>query len=110
MMTEDEAKTKWCPMSRNAVAVGPAGDIEVADNRLPGTGEARGMPVCIGSACMMWRWGEPDREKFWVSLDGKPEELWSWDPTTNGTYGQRVKVRKSTEGRKGYCGLAGNPE
>lgn len=96
--TEDEAKTKWCPMVKTV-----SGVTGTNRDRHQGTN-------CIGSACMMWRWGEPDREKFWVSLDGKPEELWSWDPTTNGTYGQRVKVRKSTEGRKGYCGLAGNPE
>jgi hypothetical protein len=47
-MTEDEAKTKWCPMSRSWDEAGSAnrgrkGEIDVAD-------------CCIGSACMMWRW------------------------------------------------------
>lgn len=42
-MTEEEAKTKWCPMVR----MKPSG--LVADLRhLPDT-------LCLGTACMMWR-------------------------------------------------------
>lgn len=51
MMTEDEAKTKWCPLA-NAHG----------DSMLRGT-EPSGKLVrdwqhtlCIGSACMAWRW------------------------------------------------------
>ena len=74
MHTEEEAKTKWCPMSRYSIAVGPAGDIEQIDNRL----EPRG-PLCIGSACMMWQWGQPRYQE-------------------NGA--------AHPNGRRGYCGLA----
>lgn len=41
-MTEDEAKTKWCPMVRAESATRHLVDGSVEAN-------------CIGSACMMWR-------------------------------------------------------
>ena len=54
-MTEDEAKTKWCPMAR--VVVGTISESMAACNR-----SIQGMPPdleaqtrCIASACMMWR-------------------------------------------------------
>lgn len=40
-MTEDEAKTKWCPFAR------------VVDSARGTDGEGA---RCIGSACMAWRW------------------------------------------------------
>ena len=53
-MTEDEAKTKWCPMAR--VVVGTISESMAACNR-----SIQGMPPdleaqtrCIASACMMW--------------------------------------------------------
>lgn len=54
-MTEDEAKTKWCPMVRVEMVAGIAVNRHVADvpDTLDGTyDETR----CIGSGCMMWKW------------------------------------------------------
>ncbi len=55
-MTEQEARTKWCPMARvSTYSVGnPA---ESAANR---TDEGTPYPAsrCIASDCMMWRWEE----------------------------------------------------
>lgn len=78
-MTEDEAKTIWCPMVRHAEAA--AGEYHereefVATNRLA---------TCCGSRCMMWRW--------------------SYLAEVIGDTG--IATLKETE--HGYCGLAGKP-
>lgn len=44
-MTEDEAKTKWCPMVRHPIFPQEAGGGNLGGK-------------CISSACMMWRWIE----------------------------------------------------
>ena len=46
-MTEQEAKTKWCPMRRI---------IRIGDVRIDNTDGQEFTLSCIGSACMMWRW------------------------------------------------------
>jgi len=53
-MTEDEAKTKWCPMVRYAVL-----DNDAFDNRAELSKPNR----CIASSCMMWRTIEIKSEK-----------------------------------------------
>ena len=47
-MTEEEARTKWCPMARQTV------DSEGNFYTTTGTGLS-GFQHCIGSDCMMWR-------------------------------------------------------
>jgi hypothetical protein len=47
-MTEDEAKTKWCPMVR-----APSSAIE---NHNTGINRESADFNCIASACMMWLW------------------------------------------------------
>ena len=55
MMTEAEAKTKWCPLDRGSYS----------ERHIGGT-----MPHCIGSDCMAWRW---DTDGWaWVSPGGGP--------------------------------------
>lgn len=50
-MTEDEAKTKWCPMVRVDLYISNR-DLSCVGNRSEhNTISDR----CIGSACMMWR-------------------------------------------------------
>ncbi len=53
-MTEDEAKTKWCPHARSLVTLnGENGAIAVCSgNRFEGDN----VVVCLASACMAWRW------------------------------------------------------
>ena len=48
-MTEEEAKTKWCPHARI-----PSGEPAVAVNR-PEPYD-NDVPHCLGSFCMAWRW------------------------------------------------------
>lgn len=51
MVTEEQAKEKWCPKAR--APVGNAAS-NCAVNR---THMAHhGLPACIGSQCMAWRW------------------------------------------------------
>ena len=60
MMTEDEARTKWCPHARLLTAserdrVEPG--LPVGYNRHPSTvGVIFGAARCLASDCMAWRW------------------------------------------------------
>lgn len=90
-MTEDQAKTKWCPFARvnNGQGYNANRDWEArADS--PFNKRSR----CIASACMAWRWNEP-----WTS---QTEEGHGGDLVL------RLK-RKPGEPKLGYCGLAGPP-
>ena len=81
MLTEDEAKTKWCPHARNL----HQWNEEAAPNR-----DADDKPIsrCIASACMAWRWRE----------DG------GYRQTKDGTW-----VSGNVTDAIGFCGLAGKP-
>jgi hypothetical protein len=71
MMTEEEAKTKWCPMVRTTS--NPSGCCSI--NRLyvsSVTTETR----CIASECMAWRWfgrGAARPDRGYCGLAGKAE-------------------------------------
>jgi hypothetical protein len=75
-MTEEQAKTKWCPFSRNFYNQGPY-------NRTPwGIDKAS---MCIGSECMAWRWVK--------------------DPVTNlFTYGKELPDYEGEHGYCGLAG------
>jgi hypothetical protein len=51
-MTEDEAKTKWCPMYR----ITSLEWLQTATNNRGETLHENIPPNCIGSDCMMWTW------------------------------------------------------
>jgi hypothetical protein len=58
-MTEEEAKTKWCPMTRYHNN-GDAGGVYC---NKPGDPESlEGSEFCIASDCMMWTWGRTPQE------------------------------------------------
>lgn len=81
-MTEEEAKTKWCPQS-----FAPAFDGEPNPN-FPGhmrhVRHGGLQTLCCGSACMAWRWEA--KVDVWLIV--------------------KVRVNSRSEG---FCGLAGKP-
>lgn len=106
-MTEQEAKTKWCPFAR--VVPSSGGDKEgdpfkvqagvPAHNRVQinGTTKVGTSPagMCIGSVCMAWRWlGHRDRR------DHKTIERFT--DISTGANDQDLEA-------VGFCGLAGKP-
>lgn len=82
MLTEEEAKTKWCPHVRVLASTDGAkagvNMILTGDDLLPDRSKSN----CIASACMAWRW----RRRY--ADDAK-----------------EAKISHVT----GYCGLAGKP-
>jgi len=104
-MTEEEAKTRWCPFVGRMVARN--------EELRPGENDN---PNCIGSACMAWRW-LPHEERISAGA-GFGEGRYGIAPIP-GTIGADVpekQVRTSwkqtvpnTRSREGYCGLAGKP-
>lgn len=80
-MTEDEAKTKWCPHAR----VGNGGNRDTIPSATA--------YFCRASACMAWRWKFRD-----TTSDHHPMMA---------VYPQPKRTYERTE--DGYCGLAGAP-
>lgn len=81
-MTEEEAKTKWCPFSRviagtrTGASTATASGTQPAFNRIEvGTGVPI-MPdgsACIASSCMAWRWRR-HKPKGWSETAPVPAE------------------------------------
>lgn len=95
-MTEDEAKTKWCPFARAPLGVDgqvPVG-ASVVGRRT--TGEPDAACLCIGSACMAWRWTAKPRT-------GRYHEVEDFTVSS----GRRREALPDEVG-DGYCGLAGS--
>lgn len=95
ILTEEEAKTKWCPHIRISAAICQGGDIVAAAARnrvgeLPPTPEHPNDPSrfnCCASECSQWRWGPSQHYYVRVGNEKIPAEE-----------------------RRGYCGLAGKPD
>ena len=96
MVTEDQARTKWCPFAR--VEIESEGGAVCSANRLPGVGGSADpdlewpSPRCIASECMAWR-----------DAGEHPED------TSKAETEFRRTGRRLTTRRLGYCGLAGSP-
>ena len=102
-MTEEEAKTKWCPFARIVWAQRKeTGDGKwvtngtVAFNRaqIEFSGEVHLKGFCIASACMAWRWGYHRDRTNGQPVDGL------LDIARGESDADVVAV--------GYCGLAGD--
>jgi hypothetical protein len=61
LVTEEEAKKKWCPMVSFHVGF----KSNVFDNKPGGSPAHNGSCFCIASDCMKWRW----RESIWAGKE-----------------------------------------
>lgn len=77
-MTEEEAKTKWCPMRRLT---------EIGHVRITNVDPGIHTLNCIGSACMMWR-TDPFAKGMHVTAEG------AWPEPPDGYCGLAGKVGK----------------
>lgn len=89
-MTEEEAKTKWCPHARETMDHGHG-----AANR-----DYSGKPIskCLGSTCMAWR----TRHQWLDNAQQRPDWV-SYEPYA-------FEPGPGQERDYGYCGLAGAPQ
>lgn len=93
-MTEDEAKTKWCPFARVGSEKTGIGSI----NRDWAIVEKTMAANCIGSTCMAWRW------RMVANPEWQPENPMALYPARNHYSATPQGVPSKTDG---YCGLAG---
>lgn len=114
MMTEEEAKEKWCPHYRSMVAITSMGDSREFDtNRASSEFSDVDRPTCIASQCMAWRWNEAKRTQAFIKAvqdrmeKYEPKKPYSRNRAIAEVYAEIGSDLKYTEG---YCGLAGKPE
>jgi hypothetical protein len=105
-MTEDEAKTKWCPFAR---VEGPYAYGNPAINRNIDNGNPAKNSKCIGSACMAWR-----GDWFYEVVPTNSEGVADKRPFK--VRGAEIDAYRSAHwiitdlGPSGFCGLAGAPQ
>jgi hypothetical protein len=123
LLTEEEATTKVC-------RAGGAVSALMARNDPPPHGQSDPEPTCLGSGCMMWRWGEreEDVESLFVecanprALEEPPRQehvpqSYVWQPAifllNSPVLMQSARWCEPAEERSGwrfgFCGLAGAP-
>lgn len=56
IVTEEDAKTKWCPFTRVALVTSPN---RTASMGTGGYADITKETRCLASGCMMWRWIVP---------------------------------------------------
>lgn len=88
MMTEEEAKKKWCPMAFPGGMAGCNRAMPIDD------GEARSL--CIGSKCMAWRWSTE------VATNSDSAGEFKFNPAPGPNDKDNLP--------RGYCGAFGRPD
>ena len=106
LLTEDEAKIKWCPQAQDENDGGSYNRFLISGTPLASYPI---VCVCLASQCMWWRW-ESNSIPYLVSPTIGPKgsppqgEGWEWDEE-----GHRW-IKYLPETRRGYCGIAGRAE
>ena len=103
LLTEDEAKTKWCPHARQAVDTSRDPAMAATANR-DGTGHYGADNCnCIAAGCMAWRWAG------WVNVlaDGSLEPSYGF-AEYHLMRGKTMNLHGCVH--VGYCGAFGQAE
>jgi hypothetical protein len=127
LKTEKQAQEGWCPMVRSLARVhdAPMAPVAAANTYPYYSDDRRAESVnCIGSRCMMWRWGDNFnlRQKFHQATGedatattepprpaGVPAD-WTWEEYEGDGYSGWLEPEADMLARRvGYCGLAGHP-
>lgn len=99
LLTEEEARKKWCPKARVAHSSTDADDYTIAMaavNRGGGYDAIEENSQCYASYCMAWRW----------AIDREP--LTAEQRRGAGTaIGLAAALQPAREPRRGYCGAFG---
>jgi hypothetical protein len=91
LLSEEEAKTKWCPHVRHP---GEGGTFNRGTQHGPLNDHEHNAGTlcnCIASACMAWRW-------------------WDGETLSHEPHSEYGAQRIAPDQRRGYCGIAGKPE
>src|ERR1700753_3077279 len=113
-MTEDEAKTKWCPFARSMISIENRGNpLAVASaNRFPGdtSGSEKGS-LCVASGCMAWRcFPREDGESLLDAIRRHRAEHNSELRVAKDYVEAHPEYRRTSNALpQGYCGRAGKP-
>lgn len=103
MITEDAARTKWCPFSRTMISI-KDDDGETVGYNVANRGTIKDTVMknsrCLGSSCIAWRWAD-ERNPDW-----KPSTGMMWPDTRHPD--DILKPWRPSK-THGYCGLAGRP-
>lgn len=110
-MTEEEAKTKWCPFVRLGGPMQTEGE-GTTSNRWPGDDCTKPASVylCIGSACMAWRWQQEKQTVAFleaVAAHMRTQAKPNFNTATQAVYAETGGKFARIEGG---CGLAGSPQ
>lgn len=114
ILTEEQAKTRWCPMTR----LDSSYENNPSLNREMDGSVARGA-LCIASECMMWRehvieyekkhfhkLGDETFDQMYERYEafGKENPDWTQEDVGSGLLYTKPKPQR------GWCGLAGKPQ
>ena len=107
-MTEEEAKTKWCPFARVMISADSDGGGAFAVKGPIALGSANRFKAneraaCIASECMAWRWRTVPNPAWKPDASMMMAQYLAPNPYSQTPAG----IASSTDG---YCGLAGAPQ
>lgn len=117
MLTEEEAKTKWCPHVRITAGDDPSGSGAQWHTNRPSVADVdqKGFDLCSASDCMAWRWGGHQTEERRIDSNAYDERdaarAEGWRYVCSYDDGRCLFRRALSEKPKvGYCGAFGKPE